>query len=103
MSHESFEGIKLVDDRIESKQGGGPIAGAHARVEAAGQVDARITATRLLLTGPLALGLRKKKDHRELYLTIEGQGFAFSVKLDPKKGEQARNFAAKINAAATKP
>ena len=60
-----------------------------------------MTATRLVLTGPLALAWRKKKDTRELYLLVEGEGWAISVPVDPKKGAEARGFAARINAAAS--
>ena len=95
----TFAGIEIKDDRIESAQGGGLIAGARATVDAAGQLTARITATRLVLTGPLALGMRKKVDHRELYLIVEGVGWAISAAVDPDQGAKARAFAARINAA----
>jgi hypothetical protein len=62
-----------------------PLAGARATVDTAGAMDKRVTATRLILTGPFAFGLRKKKDERELFLLVEGDGFGFVVKLDPKK------------------
>jgi hypothetical protein len=95
----TFAGIEIKDDRIESAHGGGPLAGARATVDAAGQLTARITATRLVLTGPLALGLRKTVDHRELYLIVEGGGWAISAAVDPDQGAKARAFAARINAA----
>lgn len=79
---------------------GGPIEGAHATVETSGQLEKRVTATRLIMTGPFALALRKKKDNRELFLTVEGPTFAFVVEVDPKKQAEARKFAAKINTAA---
>ena len=47
-----------------------------------------------------AFGLRKKKDGRELFLTVEGDDFAFVVEFDPKRQAEARQFAAKINTAA---
>jgi hypothetical protein len=65
--------IVLRDGQISSPLGGGPVAGAHATVDTAGQLTSRITATRWLLTGPLALAWQKKIDTRELYLMIEGQ------------------------------
>ena len=76
-----------------------PLAGARATVDTAGAIDKRVTATRLLTTGVFAFGLRKKKDERELFLLIEGDGFGFVVDLDPKKQKEAREFAAKLNAA----
>lgn len=92
-----FAGIVVKDGQVKSRHGGGPVAGARARVDTAGDIERRITATRLLTTGPLALAWRKKKDHRELYLEIEGDGFAISVPVDPKQGRMARAFAAKVN------
>jgi len=70
---------------------------AHATVETQGQLQSRVTVTRLLLTGPFAFALRKKRDNRELYLTVEGDGWAFVVDVDPKKGLKAREFAALVN------
>jgi len=96
-----FAGILLKDGHVTSRHGGGPVAGAHARVDTAGDLSSRITASRLILTGPLALGLRKKKDTRELYLIIEGRGWAISESVPPYQGKQAREFAAKINGQAT--
>ena len=72
---------------------------ATARVETAGEVRRRITATRLVGTGVVGLFWRKKLDDRELYLTVEGEGEAFVMDVDPKKGRGAREFAAKVNAA----
>ncbi len=92
-----FGGVKIKDGMVIHRQGRGPVAGARATVDTAGDIDRRITASRLLLTGPFAFGLRKKKDNRELYLTVEGEGFAFVEEVDPKKGKQARAFAARLN------
>jgi len=78
---------------------GGSVKGAHATVETSGELEKRVTATRLILTGPLAFGLRKKKDTRQLFLTVEGEDFAFVVEVDPKKQTEARQFAARINTA----
>jgi hypothetical protein len=66
-----------IKDGIVSKRGPGegPLAGAQPRVESAGEVDKRVTATRFVLTGPLAFALRKKKDHRRLFATIGGPGY----------------------------
>jgi Short C-terminal domain/Domain of unknown function (DUF4429) len=94
----SFADITIANGQIQSPHGGGPIDGARATVDTAGQLSRRITATRLVLTGPLALAWRKKKDERELYLLIEGDGWAVSVQVDARRGAEARDFAAKINA-----
>jgi hypothetical protein len=97
--NEKFEGVVLTDTTIHYRDEGGAVAGANAIVGTAGDIDRRITATRLILTGPFAFGLRKKKDKRELYLTVEGSDFAFVVEVNPKKGADARKFAAKVNSA----
>lgn len=91
----SFEGIVVKNGAISHGKETVPLAGARVSVETAGDVDRRITATRLILTGPFALAFRKKKDHRELYLTVESNGSMFVVPVDPKKGADARAFAAK--------
>ena len=87
------------------KQGfkSGPLAGASARVDSGGGIDRRLSATRVVATGGLGLFWKKKVDHRESFLTIDGQGFSFVAKVNPKHNERARKFAAKINAAATQP
>jgi hypothetical protein len=79
---------------------GGSIDGGSAVVDSAGAVDKRITATRLVLTGPLALAWRKKKDERELYLLVEGASFSMVARVDPKEGANTRKFAAAINTSA---
>jgi len=89
--------IEVTDRRVKTPSGGGPLAGARARVDSAGDIDRRITATRLILTGPLAFGLRKKKDSRELYLLIEGDGFAHVEEVNPKKRKEALTFVAEFN------
>lgn len=83
----TFSGVLLKDGRIDSPQGGGPVAGARATVEATGQRTHRIVLSDL--------------DQRELYLLIEGEGWSISVAVSPRRGVEAREFAAKINAAAS--
>lgn len=104
-SQASFAGITLFETTVRSADGGYPLSGANATVDTAGQLSRRVSLTRVALTGPLAWAWRKKVDDRELYLVIEGDGWATSAAVDPKLGEEARAFAAKINAAAkrTKP
>jgi hypothetical protein len=93
----SFGGVTLYEQWIDAgKEGSGSVAGAKATVDTAGALNRRMTATRLVLTGPLALAWRKKKDDRELYLLIESASFAASVPVEPKKGKEARSFAARI-------
>ncbi len=94
-----------VDERkatITYKRETCPLAGAVGRVETAGEIDKRITITRLVALNIFAIALRKKKDKRELYLTVEGDGFAWLVDVDPKLGKQAREHAARITAAGSR-
>lgn len=97
----SFGGVIVKDGTITHGKESVPLAGARLTVESEGEVDKRITATRLVLTGPLALAWRKKKDKRELYLTVENDGAMFVVGVDPKEGLAARQFAAKVNTLAS--
>jgi hypothetical protein len=100
-----FGSVRLADDRVYNSKTdeGGALKGARATIETSGEIEKRITATRLATTGVFALALRKKKDNRQLFLTVEGDGFAFVVDVDPKQEKPAREFAAKINAAAGPP
>lgn len=75
------------------------LAGVTATVEDAGDVERRITATRLVMTGPLALAWRKRKDHRQLFLVVDGADGAFVVEVDPKKQLEARQVAAWLTSA----
>ena len=76
----TFAGIWLNGDRIESEFGSGPVRGAHATVDA----------NRRLLG-------------KDLYLTIEGVGWSLAIPVDRKSPLAARAFAAKVNAAAARP
>lgn len=82
-----------------------PVSGLTASVEDSGTVNRRLTATRMLLLGPLSLAVPKKLDDRELFLTIEGPttGLLRSVTLKDKSastGAAVRRFAMAINTAA---
>lgn len=96
------EGKAILDDAwgtISINGDGGSVKGAVATVDHAGAIDKRITATRIMLTGPLALAWRKKKDERELYLLVEGETYSLVAKIDSKQQLEARKFAAAINTA----
>ena len=71
------------------------------QLEIVGDIDRRVTATRLILTGPLAFGLRKKKDSRELWFTVEGEGLSYVQTFPNFASAAARKFAAHVNAQAT--
>lgn len=76
---------------------GGSLEGAVATVDSAGNLDKRITASRILLTGVFALAWQKKKDNRELYILIDAPEYSMAMRVDPKKGADARKFAAGVN------
>lgn len=104
----SFSGLKL--SRTHVIEGGRdsakryPLDGASAFVEDAGQLSKRITATRALATGVVALAWRKRKDDRSIFLTIQGPGVALvrEVRVEDNKDApaEARAFAARVNATA---
>jgi hypothetical protein len=81
-----------------------PLGGARAEVESAGDLSKRITATRLLATGVVALAWRKRKDDRSVFLTVEGPGVSLIREVQVKDNEnaqvQARSFAVRLNSAA---
>lgn len=78
-----------------------PLAGLTASVEDSGTVNRRLTATRLVALGPLALAAPKKLDDRELYVSIQGPGVAIvkaiPLKNAPRVGQQARAFVMQLN------
>jgi hypothetical protein len=94
----------IEDGRVHNLRTGESIrlAGASATVDTAGELDKRVTATRLILTGPLAFGLRKKKDSRELFVLVQGEDGSFLAEIDSKKQKEAREFALKINTLAAR-
>jgi hypothetical protein len=89
--------IEIKDGQVSHKTGRGPIAGARATVETAGLITRRITATRILALGVFALAFLKKRDSRELFLTIEGPTFQILAELPPKEATRAREWAVKFN------
>jgi hypothetical protein len=80
----------------------GPLAGSHAEVQTSGQVDKRITLTRVAAVGILAPLLKKKVDHRKGYLILAGPGYEQMIPVDPDKIENAIAFASMFNNAAAK-
>jgi hypothetical protein len=94
-------GIKISDGVVSHRGQSGPVAVAHATVESVGELQKRITATRLLMTGPFALAFKKKRDERQVFLTITGADDSYAIlvelKGDPKTQASARQFAARFN------
>lgn len=70
---------------------------ARASVETVGEVRRRVTATRVVAVGVFALALKKKKDDRELFLTVEGEGWSIVADVNPNSQMAARQVAARIN------
>lgn len=93
-------GVTLARGRILYQGQAQPLSGVTAVVESVGQLQRRITATRLATIGVFALAMRKKIDDRELYMTIAGPTFEWLVELPPNDGSAARQFASEINNAA---
>jgi hypothetical protein len=92
-----------IDGRtLKSKDGEHDLAGATARVETAGQIEQRVTAARLVTLGVFALAAKKKRDNRDLFLTVEGPHVALVRQYSAKDVDEAelRQFAADINQAA---
>lgn len=91
-------GFQIKGDEIHDRSAGGPIAGARAIVETAGQLRSRMTMTRLAMIGPFALAAKKKIDERELYIYIDGaEGWQLMAKVDPKRSEEARRWVTEFN------
>jgi hypothetical protein len=84
------------------------LVGAHATVDDSGDVAerdrSRLSVTRLLLLGPLAVAAPKRKkvkvDSRRAFLTVAGPGWSQVRPVKPDELLAARTFAAALNAAA---
>jgi hypothetical protein len=97
----SMAGVTLYDDKIATPDGTSTLSpDVRADADTAGnlQVSGRVTATRLVTLGVFAFAFKKKKTHdaRELYLVIETPDFMSVRQLDPKLGNTAKQFAARI-------
>ena len=95
--------LDLDADTVERRgQATGRFSGSMVRVESSGQISERVTATRILALGPFAAAAKKKTDGRELFLTVDGDGFQLLVKVAPTRHGEARGFAALYNTAAAR-
>ncbi|WP_052337073.1 DUF2510 domain-containing protein [Nocardioides alkalitolerans] len=93
-----FGQYRIVGDKLKRGFTSWPIAECAAQVDLGQNIQPRITATRVLLTGVFALAL--KKGRNKVYLAIEVPGDAILVELKAKDEGKARKFAAKVNVAA---
>ena len=60
-------------------------------------LESRITVTRLLLTGPFALALKKKKGGTK-FITVEGEDFLWPVEVGRKQVKDAQKLVMKARA-----
>lgn len=102
----TFAGVELHPDG--SVRYGGEwqdTSSCRAYVETGGELDRRSTLTRVgvgtLVAGPVGAivgGMfRKRLDHRELHLLIDGDRMSWLVPVHPSCGPQARRFANVLN------
>ena len=102
LAHSFLNGQYYIsDDRfIVEPRGRHSLHGAQATVDTSGSksVGSRSTATRMILTGGLAGQKTITADTRKVFLTVVGDGWSFVVKASASKEQDARAFAAQINA-----
>lgn len=94
-------GVTMMGGKFKSpNQMDVPVNGARVTIEKGEEAKARITATRVALTGIFALWL--KKDMNQLFITIEGSdGEVLVQPVAARKEAQARAFATLVNGEAT--
>ena len=90
---------KIKKDMIVCGKDSAPLGTVEARVESIGEIDRRVSFTRVAFTAGVGLLWKKRVDHRQLFLTIEGPGIAWVDELSVKEQAAARKLAATINAA----
>lgn len=94
-----FAGIAVTVSEISSAFGSGPLLGAHAEVDTGGNLSRSPRVGAVIAFGVLGLASSKTVDHRELYLSIAGEGFGFAIELPPRRVADARSFASRLNGA----
>lgn len=93
--------VHLYSDRVVTPSGQFPLEPElSAAVDTAGAISSRVTATRLVLTGPFALAMKKKKDDRELFLYVDSPAGQHVEPCRPEDQARVRLFASKITTAA---
>ena len=104
--YNSFKGddgttITIENTTISSKGERHSLKGVHAYLEDGSALESRITATRLLLFGPFALAMKKRKGG-EKYLIVEGPDFAYMTMVKRQNISKAVRFKTEIVNAAAK-
>lgn len=94
----SFEGYSLRGEKLTKGIKSWPVSGAKADFQHGADVGARVTATRVMLTGVFALGL--KKNRNKVYALVElADGEQLLIESKVKNEKDAREFVAKVNQA----
>lgn len=100
---DKFGRIRLTGaGQITAPKGGGSVRGVRASVETSGSKSIASRRTMMRTVTPMAvLGQKKiQSDTRQCFLIIEGVGWAVTESVPARKEKAAREFAAKVNAAA---
>lgn len=92
----AFDWVSLNEKTITHGDETKSLIGVHATYETISEMKSRITATRLLALGPLALAAQKKSGGEQV-VNIEGPDFFWAVDVQNEKKAEARQFAAKVN------
>jgi hypothetical protein len=89
--------LDLAADTVTAaEQATGRFSGSTVAVETLGDVDRSQTLRNVVYFGAAGL-LVPKKDGREIYLTVTGDGFQIAARADGDRGDDARRFAATYN------
>lgn len=99
-----FGGSKVLElhtHTIRSGQDSIPLSDVQIHIESGEELSSRVTATRLVAFGVLALAA-KKKSGGEKFLTIEGGDQFWSVEVHRNKVNNAMKFLGKVQAQARK-
>lgn len=94
----AFEGCRISGDKLMKGTKRWPVAGVKADFEHGADVGSRVTATRVLLTGVFALGLKKNRNKVYVMIELPG-GEQVLIEAKAKQEKAAREFVAKLNQA----
>jgi hypothetical protein len=92
-----FAKITVTATDVSSPWGSGPLVGARVNVETDGNLMRKPRVGAVVVFGVLGLAASKTVDGREVYLSVDGQGFGFALQLPPWRAAEARTFASRFN------
>jgi hypothetical protein len=92
-----FAQVSVSATGVSSPWGSGPLIGARVDVETDGNLTRKPRVGAVVVFGVLGLAASKTVDEREVYVSVEGQGFGFAVQLPPWRLAEARTFASRFN------